>query len=696
MTWHVKLLALAMSALALASLPASASKRVALVIGNSSYLHSPKLDNPDNDAADVAAAIRKLGFTVIEGRNLDKPAFERQVLEFARALKGADVGLFFYAGHGLQVSGANYLVPVDARLDDSLGLDFELVRLDVVQREMEREERTNIIFLDACRNNPLARNLARAMGTRSAAVGRGLAPVESGIGTLISYSTQPGNVALDGTGRNSPFAGALVSEIVKPGEDLGSILINVRNTVMKSTSNKQVPWEHSSLRARFYFSPPVAGGSGPAPAPAPAPPRIAMLNLDMAPGKSEFVIPSLEFRTGPYSSIGIPMANGWNDYFTLLNERDGGINKVRIKVVPCETGYATDRGVECYERLKGSGPLVVMAPSAGHVFALAPKAAADKIPVLTAGVSRSLFADGSLFPWLFAVAPTSYSQASASIEFIAQKRGGKDKLKGLKIALLHHDSPFGKEPIPALHAFAAKYGFAIELLPVTHPGVEQQAHWLAIRQQQPDFVLLWGFGIMNAVALKEAAVAAFPRDRIIGSWWSGSESDVLPADEAANGLLAATFHAPGAAFEVLDDLRTHVHGKGKSMAATDEIGHVLYNRGVVAAMWTAEAIRQAMDLHRTTAIQGEQMRDGLEALAIDERRLAELGFAGLTPPVAMTCNYHDGGGRVAIQQWNAATKTWALVSKYFEPDYSVLRPILTQESAAHAKENKLTRRVCSR
>jgi uncharacterized caspase-like protein len=117
--------------------------------------------------------------------------------------------LFFYAGHGLQVSGANYLVPVDARLEDASGLDFELVRLDLVQRTMEREVATNIIFLDACRDKPLARNLARALGTRSVEIGRGLAPTQGGAGTLISFSTQPGNVALDGTGRNSPFAAAL-------------------------------------------------------------------------------------------------------------------------------------------------------------------------------------------------------------------------------------------------------------------------------------------------------------------------------------------------------------------------------------------------------------------------------------------------------------------------------------------------------
>src|SRR5262249_47247884 len=154
---------------------------------------------------------------------------------------------FFYAGHGFQVAGRNYLVPIDAKAETADALDFEMVQLDLVQRTMERAASTNILFLDACRNNPLARNLARAMGTRSAALGRGLAQMESGIGTLISFSTQPGNVALDGAGRNSPFAGALVKRVATSNDDLNALLIEVRNDVRKETQNRQVPWENSSL-----------------------------------------------------------------------------------------------------------------------------------------------------------------------------------------------------------------------------------------------------------------------------------------------------------------------------------------------------------------------------------------------------------------------------------------------------------------
>ena len=241
----------------LAASPALAQgKRVALVIGNSEYKHTPRLENPKNDAAHMAAQLKKLGFVVMEGRDLDKAAMDRTVRDFAEALGGAQVGLFFYAGHGLQVGGQNYLVPIDAKLTTASAIDFEMVRLELVHRTMEREVSTNILIMDACRDNPLARNLARALGTRSTQIGRGLAVVELGEGTLISYSTQPGNVALDGTGRNSPYAAALLKHIATPGDDLPTILINVRNDVMKETARRQVPWEHSAMTAKFYFLPP--------------------------------------------------------------------------------------------------------------------------------------------------------------------------------------------------------------------------------------------------------------------------------------------------------------------------------------------------------------------------------------------------------------------------------------------------------
>jgi hypothetical protein len=248
-------------------LPAAAEKRVALVVGNSAYVHANALPNPANDAADMARALAEVGFDVILGLDLNKQAFDGKVRDFARALEKADVALFFYAGHGLQASGRNHLVPVDAKLQVERDLDFEAISLDFVlkQMELDREGKTNIVFLDACRDNPLARNLARSMGTRSAAIGQGLAQVQTGVGTFIAYSTQPGNVALDGEGRNSPFTEALARGLRLPDRNLTAVMIEVRKEVLAATGGKQVPWDHSALTGDFYFHLAAAPGTLPRP-----------------------------------------------------------------------------------------------------------------------------------------------------------------------------------------------------------------------------------------------------------------------------------------------------------------------------------------------------------------------------------------------------------------------------------------------
>jgi hypothetical protein len=238
---------------------ASAERRIALVIGNSAYKQVPTLDNPVNDATDLAAQLGRLGFDVLRGTDLDYAGMRDIVRRFGEKLTTADVALMFYAGHGLQVAGKNYLVPVDARITTQADVDFATIDLDLVLRAMEADKRTNIVFLDACRDNPFAQKLAANMGTRSASVGRGLAQANAGVGTLIAYSTQPGNVALDGQGRNSPFTSALLKTIETPGLSLGDAMIAVRNDVLQATNGQQVPWDHSSLTGQFYFVPPAPG-----------------------------------------------------------------------------------------------------------------------------------------------------------------------------------------------------------------------------------------------------------------------------------------------------------------------------------------------------------------------------------------------------------------------------------------------------
>lgn len=234
--------------------PALAEKRVALVIGNSAYQHAIPLKNPKNDANAIADALSQLDFEVLKGIDLTHRQFGRTVAKFRRALVGSDVALFFYAGHGMQVHGRNFLVPVDAQLESDDSLDFEAVRLRTVLKLMETAPRTNLVFLDACRDNPLARNLARNLGTRSNVVGRGFAREETGLGTMIAFATQPGNVALDGTTDHSPFTNALLKHIATPGQDIANLMRRVRVDVVNATSSQQVPWNHSSLMAPFVFN----------------------------------------------------------------------------------------------------------------------------------------------------------------------------------------------------------------------------------------------------------------------------------------------------------------------------------------------------------------------------------------------------------------------------------------------------------
>ncbi|MEQ1615747.1 MAG: caspase family protein [Hyphomicrobiaceae bacterium] len=257
---------------AFAQTVAHAETRLALVIGNGAYQSAAVLNNPINDARDMSAALKVAGFTVVEALNADRRKFDGALRAFADQLSKADVAVFFYAGHGLQVGQQNYLVPVDAKLERERDLEFEAVQLDFVLRQLEidREGKTTIVFLDACRDNPFARNLARSMGTRGASVGRGLAAAATGLGTFIAYSTQPGNVALDGDGRNSPFTAALVRHMTTKGHNLPATMIEVRKDVVASSSGKQVPWDHSAMTGEFFFVPgsamPAQGSIAAAPA----------------------------------------------------------------------------------------------------------------------------------------------------------------------------------------------------------------------------------------------------------------------------------------------------------------------------------------------------------------------------------------------------------------------------------------------
>ncbi len=300
----------------------------------------------------------------------------------------------------------------------------------------------------------------------------------------------------------------------------------------------------------------------------------------------------LVYRTGAYAPNGVPFANGYVDYLKLVNAQ-GGINGVKISFEECETGYATDKGVECYERLKGkNGGATVFQPlSTGITFALTEKAPGDKIPLITAATAAAI-ADGAVFKWNFPLVGTYWVAADMLIQHIGKKEGGMAKLKGKKIALVYHDSPYGKEPIPLLQERSKITASRCRLLPVAHPGVEQKATWLQIRQNRPDYVLLWGWGVMNSTALKEALATGYPREKMYGVWWAGAEPDVKDVGEGAKGYNALTLqHGAEPNSKVVKDMLEQVHAKGQGTGPKDEVGQVLYMRGLLVGDAGVEGVR---------------------------------------------------------------------------------------------------------
>lgn len=408
------------------------------------------------------------------------------------------------------------------------------------------------------------------------------------------------------------------------------------------------------------------------------------------PVMADLVFPSLSYRTGPYAAGGIPFADGYADYFTMLNERDGGIGGIMTKVPECETGYNTEKGVECYESTKGEGALVYQPLSTGITYQLIPKVTADGIPLHTMGYGRTSAANGKVFSHVFNYPANYWNGASVAINHLLETNDGD--IKGKKVALVYHNSAYGKEPIRTLEELSTKHGYELSLLPVDHPGQEQKSQWLQIRRDKPDYVIMYGWGVMNQVAIQEAANIRFNMENFIGIWWSGAEHDVTPAGDAANGYKSVTLHNVGSDFPVFDDIKTHVVDKGLAAGAGDQIGTVLYNRGMYAAMLAAEAAKKAQEIHGTAQITPAMMRDGMEALEITEEGMTALGMPNFGPSFAVSCENHGGPGLGGITQWNAADKKWNLISDFGPSDMDVILPLITADSEAFAAENNIEQR----
>lgn len=416
---------------------------------------------------------------------------------------------------------------------------------------------------------------------------------------------------------------------------------------------------------------------------------IASLTLSAQSSGNEQFFPVLSYRSGPYAPSGIPLSNGYIDYLKLINVRDGGINGVKLKWEECDTGFATDRGVECYERLKGKSQGAIYQPySTGITFALTEKVPSDKNVLFTNGYGRSESSDGQVFKWNFPLQGTYWSGADVIIQHLLKKENGN--LKDKKIALLYHDSPYGKEPILLLQERSKMHGFNLQLLPIVPPGVEQKSVWLSVRQSKPDYVLLWGWGVMNSTAIKEAVATAYPREKMFGVWWSATDTDVRDIGEAARGYTGLILTGPGG--RVLDDIKKYLASNNQLTGNPDEIGTVLYNRGIVAAALSVEAIRRAQTRYgRGKVMNGEQIRWGMENLALDKKALNNLGLASIMQPISTSCADHAGSNSVRLHTWDGSK--WNYITDWIEADMSIIKPLIKQQADKYAADKKLTRRT---
>lgn len=395
----------------------------------------------------------------------------------------------------------------------------------------------------------------------------------------------------------------------------------------------------------------------------------------------ELFLPMLSYRTGPFAGGGIPFANGYADYLNMLNARDGGIGGVKIKIEECETGYNAQKGVECYEATKGKGALVYNPLSTGITLQLIPKAPVDEIPVLSMGYGLSAAANGETFPWTFTYPASYWSQMSSILKYIDSQGG----LKGKKIGFIYLDVGYGREPIPLLEKLAPKLGFELAKFPVGGKEMQNQSsHWLNVRKEKPDWMIMWGWGAMNPTAVKEAAKIRFPMDRFIGNWWSGAHADLKPVGAPGKGYLAANFSGVGTDYPAIQDIVNYVIKPGNTKTKAEDVGNVLYNRGVFNAVIVTEAIRMAQGMTGKKSISGSDMRAALEAFELTEARLTTLGLRGFTGAVKGSCKDHEGAGSIFMQQWDG--KDWKRVSGLIEPMTDVVAPLLDEAAAKYISD----------
>ncbi len=408
-------------------------------------------------------------------------------------------------------------------------------------------------------------------------------------------------------------------------------------------------------------------------------------------GKGEQLFPLFSYRTGAYAPSGIPQWAGYNDYFNYINAH-GGVNGVKIRLEECETAYTVERAFECYERYKNGKPdaplAVLFTTSSGFDAAISDKARIDKVPIISVAGGRGDAVDGSVFPYQFPLLFDYWTEASIVVEHIANTLGGFDKLKGQKIATLYHDSGYGRETIQPMAILAKKYGFEDIQIPVPHPGEQQQAQWQQIKRAGADWVFFRAWGVMSPVGIKTAARVGFPRERIIGDIWTGSEEDVRPAGASAKGYLAVSVFPPGSDFKISQTLKKEIVDAGKSdLKDTSKFGSVYYNAGLVQAILFTEILRTGQAKFGNRPLTTEEGHWAAEHLDLTPERIEEIGATGLLSSIKITPEDHEGQPAAKIQQWDG--EKWVPLTDWLKGDRPLFKDAIYARAAAYAKEKNL-------
>ena len=391
--------------------------------------------------------------------------------------------------------------------------------------------------------------------------------------------------------------------------------------------------------------------------------------------------PNLAYRTGPFAATGIPLMNGQADYMNMLNARDGGIGGVMIDFDECETGYSTEKGVECYEKTKGKA-IVTQPWSTGITLQVLPKSNVDEIPILAPGYGFSPMADGKVFQWAFTTPLSYWDGASILLKYLEEQ----GDLSGKKIAFLHLDHPFGKEPLPYLEKKAEAQGFELVPIPVGLKEMQNQsAQWLQIRRERPDYVIMWGWGAMNAGAITEAVKTKFPMENMLGVWWAGHDADLKIVGEDGKGYKSVSWSFPNPDAPVMADVKQHVIDAGKSQTNEEEMQGVFYSRGLVISAILAEGIAVAQEHAGKAEISPADLRWGLENLNFTEERLEELGMTGMVPPFSTSCSNHTGHSGGWILEWDGSK--FVKASDLIMPDSEVISELETASAQEYADAN---------